>query len=88
MCGIAGLIHKGKSSNVGGEMTAMLQALKHRGPDSTGFAVYGEESKGDYVMRFILAEQEDMSKGFDMREIVAKRLELVEERLKELSQSE
>ena len=42
MCGIAGLIHKGKSSNVGGEMTAMLQALKHRGPDSTGYAVYGE----------------------------------------------
>ena len=36
MCGIAGLIHKGKKSNVGGEMTAMLQALKHRGPDSTG----------------------------------------------------
>ena len=83
MCGIAGLIHKGKSSNVGGEMTAMLQALKHRGPDSTGFAVYGEESKGDYVMRFILAEQEDMGKGFDMKEVVAKRLELVEARLKE-----
>lgn len=81
MCGIAGLIHKGKSSNVGGEMTAMLQALKHRGPDSTGYAVYGVESPGDYVMRFILAEQEAMSKGFDMIDIVAKRLALVEERL-------
>ena len=45
MCGIAGLIHKGKSSNVGGEMTAMLQALKHRGPDSTGYAVYGESKE-------------------------------------------
>ena len=45
MCGIAGLIHKGKSSNVGGEMTAMLQALKHRGPDSTGYAVYGSQPK-------------------------------------------
>ena len=31
MCGIAGLIHKGKSSSVGFEMTQMLQALKHRG---------------------------------------------------------
>ena len=41
MCGIAGLIHKGKSSNVGGEMTAMLQALKHRGRIRTGYAVYG-----------------------------------------------
>ena len=60
MCGIAGLIHKGKSSNVGGEMTAMLQALKHRGPDSTGYAVYGEPTEGDYVMRLKVAEAEDM----------------------------
>ena len=39
MCGIAGLIHRGKKSDVGAEMTSMLQALKHRGPDSTGYAV-------------------------------------------------
>ena len=38
MCGIAGLIHRGKSSNVGSELQQMLQALKHRGPDSTGYA--------------------------------------------------
>ena len=49
MCGIAGLIHRGRSSDVGSEMTAMLLALKHRGPDSTGFAVYGEPSEGDYI---------------------------------------
>ena len=48
MCGIAGLIYKGKSSNVGGEMTAMLQALKHRGPDSTGYAIYGKGNPGEY----------------------------------------
>ena len=34
MCGIAGLIHRGKSSNVGSELQGMLQALKHRGEDS------------------------------------------------------
>ena len=56
MCGIAGLIHKGKSSNIGGEVTSMLQALKHRGPDSTGFAIYGEPNAGDYIMRFKVAE--------------------------------
>ena len=39
MCGIAGLIHRGKSSNIGHEMTQMLQSLKHRGPDSTGVAL-------------------------------------------------
>ena len=42
MCGIAGLIWKSQSSDIGTEMTSMLQALKHRGPDSTGFALYGE----------------------------------------------
>ena len=62
MCGIAGIIHKGKSSNVGGEMTAMLQALKHRGPDSTGYAVYGEAAEGDYIMRLKIAEAEDMDR--------------------------
>ena len=61
----------------------MLRSLKHRGPDSTGFAVYGANTPGDYVMRFVLAEQEDMSKGFDMKKIVEERLELVEERLAE-----
>ena len=70
MCGIAGLIHRGKSSNVGAEMTSRLQALKHRGPDSTGFAVYGAGNDGDYVMRFVLAEQEEMGKGFDMHDAV------------------
>ncbi len=83
MCGIAGLIYKGKSSNVGGEMTAMLQALKHRGPDSTGYAIYGKGNPGEYVMRFVLAEQEDMEKGFGMHQVVADRLVKVEERLKE-----
>ena len=35
MCGIAGIIHRnaGKDENIGGQMTSMLQALKHRGPD-------------------------------------------------------
>ena len=52
MCGIAGLIHKGKTVNIGKELQDMLQALKHRGPDSTGFALYGQgNNQGDYIMR-------------------------------------
>ena len=62
MCGIAGLIHKGKSSSVGFEMTQMLQALKHRGPDSTGYAVYGDQVD-DLVMRLKIAEADDMQRG-------------------------
>ena len=64
MCGIAGLIHRGKSSDVGSEMTSMLQSLKHRGPDSTGFALYGTPTSNQYIMRFKVAEQEDMKNGF------------------------
>ena len=57
MCGIAGLIHRGKSSDVGKELHDMLQALKHRGPDSTGYALYGEgNNQGDYIMRFKVGE--------------------------------
>ena len=52
MCGIAGLIHRGKSTNVGGEMQKMLQSLKHRGPDSTGYALYGSGKSKDYILRF------------------------------------
>jgi glutamate synthase domain-containing protein 1 len=78
MCGIAGLIHRGKSSNVGAEMTAMLQALKHRGPDSTGFAVYGEPSAGDYIMRIKVAEQEDMDKGHGIHAQIEGRVAEVE----------
>ena len=83
MCGIAGLIHRGKSSGVGSEMTSMLTALKHRGPDSTGFAIYGEPNAGDYVMRFKVAEQEDMASGYDMGDKIAARIAEVEKRLGE-----
>lgn len=84
MCGIAGLIHRGKSSNIGGEMTAMLKALKHRGPDSTGFAVYGPPQSGEWVMRFKVAEQEDIAKGFAIRGQLTERRAEVDKRIKEL----
>ena len=54
-------------------MTSMLQALKHRGPDSTGYAVYGEGNAGDYVMRLKLAEQEDMERGHGIHAVIAER---------------
>ena len=49
------------------EMTAMLKSLKHRGPDSTGFAIYGASVPNEYVMRLKLAEQEDMTKDHHIR---------------------
>jgi glutamate synthase domain-containing protein 1 len=81
MCGIAGLIHRGKTADVGGEMTSMLQSLKHRGPDSTGFAVYGVPAAGEYVIRFKVAEQEDMASGFKIHDEVIARRAVVDERI-------
>ena len=43
MCGIAGIIYRdGSQHPIGDEMTRMLQSMKHRGPDSTGYALYGQ----------------------------------------------
>ncbi len=44
MCGIAGIMFKGAGSNLstGKALIDMLDGCQHRGPDSTGFALYGE----------------------------------------------
>ena len=84
MCGIAGLIHRDGVGNIGAEMTAMLQSLKHRGPDSTGYAIYGTPGRNEFVMRFKVAEQEDTKKGFDIHEEIKRRRAKVEDRLQQL----
>ena len=84
MCGIAGLIHRKKTGDIGTEMTKMLVSLKHRGPDSTGFALYGKPKGNELVLRFKVAEQEDMAKGFDIHQQVKDRRTEVGKRLKEL----
>jgi len=81
MCGIAGLIHRDGSAEIGSQMTSMLQALKHRGPDSTGFALYGVPQNGDYMLRFKVAEQEDMAHGFDIHDEVKRRKAEVDARI-------
>ncbi len=84
MCGIAGIIYRGKTSNIGGEMTSMLQSMKHRGPDSTGYAVYGMPAPGELIVRFKVAEQEDMGKGFDIHRQVKERRAEVDARIQSL----
>ena len=84
MCGIAGLIHRDGAGAIGSEMTSMLQALKHRGPDSTGFAVYGTPEPDEYILRFKVAEQEDLASGFEIHQQIKDRRAIVDERLKSL----
>src|SRR3954464_13569504 len=55
MCGIAGLIYRDGQDTIGRDMARMLQAMKHRGPDSTGYALYRPDAEG-YVMPVKLSE--------------------------------
>jgi glutamate synthase domain-containing protein 1 len=55
MCGIAGIIYTDGSHPIGADMTRMLQSMKHRGPDSTGYALYGTPGS-QVIMRYKLAD--------------------------------
>ncbi len=67
MCGIAGLIYKQEEGPVGRDMTEMLHALRHRGPDSTGFALYGANRRADYVA-WVKIEEADRLEDTDYDE--------------------
>ncbi|MCH9758360.1 MAG: glutamine amidotransferase [Proteobacteria bacterium] len=83
MCGLAGLIHRGKNADIGSEMMQMLQSLKHRGPDSTGFALYGDGKQDVTILRIKFAEQADMHSGFDIHQKVIDRKAEMKRRLQE-----
>ena len=67
------------TSDVGSEMTRMLQSMKHRGPDSTGYALFGPPSDL-VVIRFKLADAND-PRDFDFRERLERHRMEVESRL-------
>jgi methylamine---glutamate N-methyltransferase subunit A len=81
MCGIAGIIYRdgGGERQVGRDMTAMLQAMKHRGPDSTGYALYRPASDG-YVMHVKLAESNG-NQDFDFAQRLQRQRADVERRM-------
>ena len=86
MCGIAGLIHRGKSSKVGHELQGMLQALKHRGEDSTGYALYGDTDGKNFIMRFKVGENvgEGSTSVAEDVSVYDKRKKIVESYLSEM----
>lgn len=58
MCGIAGIMFKkqGSRAKVGKALIDMLDGCQHRGPDSTGFALYHDAVPGQLRLRFIVGE--------------------------------
>jgi glutamate synthase domain-containing protein 1 len=84
MCGIAGLIYRnGGAHRLGHDMTRMLQSMKHRGPDSTGFALYRPPVESGYAMRVKLADA-NTPRDFDFRQRLQRDRREVERRLKAL----
>jgi len=82
MCGIAGIIHRDGSADIGNEMTRMLQSMKHRGPDSTGYALFGPPSDL-IVIRFKLADSNDR-RDFEFKERLERHRLEVESRLNKI----
>jgi glutamate synthase domain-containing protein 1 len=82
MCGIAGVIHRDGLRDVGTEMTQMLTSMKHRGPDSSGFALFREPS--DLIaIRIKLADPRE-GRDLDFQERLEHRRKQVGERLKKV----
>ena len=55
MCGIAGIMYKRPGGGeTGRDLIDMLDGCQHRGPDSTGFALYGASNDGELTLRFLV----------------------------------
>jgi glutamate synthase domain-containing protein 1 len=62
MCGIAGIMFKNASGrDTGKALLEMLDGCQHRGPDSTGFALYGAASEEQLRLRFFIGEGDEAS---------------------------
>ena len=84
MCGIAGIIYRNgeERQEVGRDMTRMLQAMKHRGPDSTGYALYRPDADG-YVMHVKLSEA-NSNGDFEFAERLRRQRSQIDDRLRSL----
>src|SRR5439155_6023291 len=84
MCGIAGIIYRDETEHeIGLDMTRMLQSMKHRGPDSTGYALYHPQVNGDLILRYKLADAND-ARDFEFAERLGRKRREVEARLGDL----
>ncbi len=85
MCGIAGIIYRDGERRVGHDMTRMLQSMKHRGPDSTGYALYAPATP-QVVMRYKLADAND-ARDFEFAERLERNRAEVEARMRAIGAS-
>ena len=56
MCGVSGILHKNLAAedglpSIGDQLIRMLEPLTHRGRDSSGVTIVGEQTDGDMIVR-------------------------------------
>jgi len=68
MCGIAGIMYKQagdrQDAGTGRALIEMLDGCQHRGPDSTGFALYGEAREGALRLRFYVGGAHEVDERY------------------------
>ena len=67
MCGIAGILLKrdGVTVDTGRALIDMLDGCQHRGPDSTGFALYGDQHNGQLKLRFYIGTDNEAGNAIE-----------------------
>jgi methylamine---glutamate N-methyltransferase subunit A len=85
MCGIAGIMFKAKRAgrSTGQALVDMLDGCQHRGPDSTGFALYRSAEAEHLRLRFFVGEGEEAERTVaDIRAALARQgARIVEEQV-------
>lgn len=64
MCGIAGRILR-RPGPVGKDLVELMQAQRHRGADSTGFALYGQPRERGFVLRLYVAQRSGLDAALE-----------------------
>ena len=67
MCGIAGIMYKSDTSSLdtGRALIDMLDGCQHRGPDSTGFALYAPAEEGQLRIRFFVGDGDEAAAAIE-----------------------
>lgn len=78
MCGIAGVMYRGsdKEFGTGEALIRMLDGCQHRGPDSTGFALYSPEASGRLKLRFFIDPTSESSNATAIEAIRGRLIDL------------
>ncbi len=86
MCGIAGILFKdfrgaGRNLTAGQALINMLDGCQHRGPDSTGFALYRDDEAGLLRLRFFVGSgtEADQAIGKIKQVLAEQGAELIED---------